>query len=109
MRQLKWLGAGVLLAAVCTAHAAGNVVISQVYGAGGNSGAILQNDFVELLNRSSAPVTLSGWSVQYASATGTGNFSQNTVVPLSGTLQPGQYYLIKLAGGTTGTALPTAD
>ncbi|MFD0888935.1 lamin tail domain-containing protein, partial [Streptosporangium algeriense] len=87
----------------------GTVVISQVYGAGGNSGAPLANDFVELFNRSSAPVPLDGWSVQYGSATGTGNFAANPVVPLSGTLEPGRYHLIQLAGGGTGAPLPTPD
>ena len=33
------------------AMAAGNVVISQVYGGGGNSGATLKNDYIELYNR----------------------------------------------------------
>ena len=102
-------GVALVLAGAGTAHAAGDVVISQVYGGGGNSNAPLQNDFVELFNRSSAPVSISGWSVQYASATGTGNFGGNPAVGLSGTLQPGQYYLIKLAGGTVGAALPAAD
>ncbi|MFC7639870.1 ExeM/NucH family extracellular endonuclease [Streptosporangium lutulentum] len=46
----------------------GTVVISQVYGGGGNSGAPLANDFVELFNRGAAPVALDGWSVQYGSA-----------------------------------------
>ena len=46
------------------------VVVSQVYGGGGNTGATLKNDFIELLNAGSAPVSLSGWSVQYGSATG---------------------------------------
>jgi len=68
------------------AAAAGNVVISQVYGAGGNTGAALQNDYVELFNRSATTVSLSGWSVQYASATGTGNFS-SSVVALSGSIE----------------------
>ena len=54
------------------------VVISQIYGAGGNSGATLQNDYVELFNRGAEPVSLAGWSVQYASATGSGNFGANT-------------------------------
>ncbi len=56
--------------------ASSSVVISQVYGAGGNSGAAYQNDYVELFNLSGAPVSVTGWSVQYASATGTGNFVQ---------------------------------
>lgn len=81
------------------------VVISQVFG--GNGGAFA-SDYVELHNAGAAPVSLNGWSIQYASATGTGNFSGNGVVALSGTLQPGQYYLVKLAT-TTGTALPTPD
>ena len=34
------------------------VVISQVYGGGGNSGAPYTHDFVELFNRGSAPVSL---------------------------------------------------
>lgn len=52
---------------------------------------------------------LSGWSVQYASATGAGFFGSNPITALSGTLQPGQYYLVQLAGGTTGAALPPPD
>ncbi len=85
------------------------VVISQVYGAGGNSGALYNHDFVELFNRGSAPVSLDGMSVQYASATGTGNFGANPITALSGTLAPGQYYLVQMSGGSTGEALPTPD
>ncbi|GAA3068892.1 ExeM/NucH family extracellular endonuclease [Streptosporangium carneum] len=87
----------------------GAVVISQVYGGGGNSGAPLTNDFVELFNRGSAPVALEGWSVQYGSATGTGVFGANPVVPLSGTLAPGGYHLVQLGGGANGAPLPTPD
>ena len=46
-----------------------SIVISQVYGGGGNSGATYKNDFIELYNRAAA-VDLTGWSVQYASSTG---------------------------------------
>ena len=81
------------------------VLISQVYGAGGNSGAIYKSDYIELYNRSEAAVDLTGWSVQYASASGTSWQS----VPLAASLAPGKYYLVKLAGGTTGSALPSAD
>ena len=82
------------------------VVISQVYGAGGNSGATYKYDFVELFNRGSSPVNLAGWTVQYAGATG--SFSGNNTVSLSGTLAPGRYYLVQLAGGTSavGADLP---
>lgn len=86
------------------------VVISQVYGAGGNSGALVQNDYVELFNAGTASQDLTGWSVQYASATGTGNLGvTNQIAALAGSIAPGQYYLVKLAGGTVGAVLPTAD
>lgn len=82
------------------------VVISQVYGGGGNSGATLTNDFIELFNSGNTPVDLNGWSVQYASSAG----SSWAVTALTGTIQPGQYYLIQQAAGSGGTvALPTPD
>lgn len=85
--------------------AASDIVISQVYGAGGNgsgaTGATLKHDFIELFNRGSAPVSLAGWSVQYGSATGT----SWQVTPLTSvTLEPGQYYLVQEAAGAGGTA-----
>ena len=84
-----------------------SVVISQVYGGGGNSGSVYRNDFIELFNPTTNPVSLTGWSVQYASATG----STWQVTNLTNfTLQPGQYYLIQQAQGTGGTTnLPTPD
>ncbi|MEO8617639.1 MAG: S8 family serine peptidase [Luteolibacter sp.] len=81
------------------------VLISQVYGAGGNSGATYKQDYIELYNRSASPVSLAGWSVQYASSAGT----TWGATPLTGTIAPGKYYLIGLATGTTGLALPTPD
>ncbi|MGI9140608.1 MAG: DNA/RNA non-specific endonuclease [Gemmatimonadaceae bacterium] len=93
------------------APAAPKMVISQLYGAGGNSGATLNADYVELFNAGTATASLSGWSVQYASATGTGNFgsSASQLVALSGSVAPGQYYLVKLAGGANGAPLPASD
>ena len=87
------------------------LVISQVYGGGGNANAPFRNDFIELFNAGGVSVNLTGMSVQYASATGTGNFSANPVVALSAiTLQPGQYYLVQQAsGGAIGAVLPTPD
>jgi hypothetical protein len=72
------------------------VVISQIYGAGGNAGAVVQNDYVELFNPGTASQDLTGWSVQYASATGTGNLGvTNQIAALSGSIAPGQYYLVR--------------
>jgi hypothetical protein len=86
-----------------------DLVISQVYGAGGNSGATYKNDFVELFNRGASPVQLSGYSLQYASQTGTFSNSSSVYDLPSFSLQPGQYYLVQLAGGSNGVALPAAD
>jgi predicted extracellular nuclease len=82
------------------------IVISQVYGGGGNSGAPFRNDFIELFNRGNVPVDLSGWSIQYASATSS-SWSVTTIGPV--TLAPGKYLLIQQAGGSAGATLPTAD
>ncbi|WP_267124126.1 lamin tail domain-containing protein, partial [Xanthomonas sacchari] len=87
-------------------YAQAQVVISQVYGGGGNSGATYKSDFVELHNNGSEAVSLAGWSVQYASAAG----SSWQVTTLSGSIAPGGYYLVKQADGSGGsTALPTPD
>ncbi|WP_341925943.1 ExeM/NucH family extracellular endonuclease [Nocardioides psychrotolerans] len=84
-----------------------SLVISEVYGGGGNSGATLTHDFIELHNPTSAPVSVDGWSVQYRSSGGTG---AGAVTTLSGSVAPGGYYLVQQAKGAGGTqALPTPD
>ena len=87
-----------------TANPAGTgLVISQVYGAGGNASATYNADYVELFNPTSAPISLNGWSIQYASATGTGNFgastTQLTELP-NVSIPAGKYYLVQEASGT---------
>src|SRR5262249_48955967 len=85
-----------------------HVVISQLYGGGGNNGATYANDFVELYNPSGLTFDLTGWSLQYTSATGNG--WEFPMQPLGGTIAPGEYYLISLAsGGTDGLPLPAAN
>ena len=82
------------------------VVISQIYGGGGNTGATLRQDFIELFNRGAQAQSLEGWAIQYASATGT-TYQSTT---LTGTIEPGQYYLIQQAAGAGGTQnLPSPD
>ena len=76
-----------------------NLVISQVYGGGGNSGSIYKNDFIEIFNRGTTTVSVGGWSVQYASATG----SSWSVTALSGHGSAGAHYLVAESRGTGGT------
>lgn len=85
-----------------------NLVISQIYGGGGVTGAQYTHDFVELFNRGNSPVSLSNWSVQYAS-TGGSNWLPSGALP-NVMLQPGQYYLLQFASsGASGVALPNPD
>jgi predicted extracellular nuclease len=85
-----------------------SLVISQVYGGGGNSGAVYNNDFIEIFNPTDAPITFSNWSVQYGSSGGT--TWQVTVLTGTHTLQPGQYFLVQEAAGTgTPGPLPPPD
>src|SRR5215216_229796 len=86
-----------------------DAVIAEVYGGGGNSGATYTNDFVELGNRGTAAVDLTGWSVQYLPASPTAT-SLWQVTPLAGALQAGRRYLVQEAAGAGGTTpLPTPD
>ncbi|MFC6285751.1 ExeM/NucH family extracellular endonuclease [Nocardioides sp. GCM10027113] len=98
------------VATVPAAHAADpagqGVVISEVFGGGGNSGATLKQDFIELYNPTGTAVSVDGWSVQYRSATGT----TAQVTALSGSVPARGHYLVQQAAGTGGTQdLPTPD
>src|SRR5207248_1484760 len=77
------------------AIAKGQVVISQLFGAGGNMGAAYHNDFVELFNAGVNTADLAGWSIQYSNAT-TNTWSKTS---LTGTIPPGGYFLIQEAPG----------
>lgn len=107
LKPLAFLIAAAFAAPAALASTSG-VVISQVYGGGGNSGATYKRDFIEIFNAGSAPVVVGGWSVQYASSAGSS--WSTTAIPAGVTLQPGQYYLVAESLGAGGTVdLPTAD
>jgi hypothetical protein len=98
-----------LTLSAANALAAGtNLVIVEAYGGGGNGGSTYKNDFIGLFNRGSNAVDVTGWSVQYVSATGSGTWA---VTPLTATNIPaGGYYLVQEAQGAGGTVdLPTPD
>ncbi len=99
-------GAAIVPTAADAVDLNSGVVLSEVYGGGGNSGAQYANDFLELYNHGTTDVSVAGWSVQYTSATGTS--WQST--PLTGTVPAGGYYLVKEgAGSGTGAPLPTPN
>jgi hypothetical protein len=95
-----------LIGAPAAWSASPSLVVGQVFAGGGNASAPFTNDYVELFNRGSAAVDLAGWSLQYASGSGT----SWQVTPLTGSMQPGGRYLVQLASsGTAGVALPAPD
>lgn len=95
-----------LFQAIASAQIAPHVVISEVYGGGGNSGSVYKNDYIELYNPTNFSVSLAGWSVQYTSGGG----STWSITPLSGSIAARSYYLVQEAQGSGGTTnLPTPD
>jgi predicted extracellular nuclease len=106
---LALVAAGAVTLLPMAAHAVdltSNVVISEVYGGGGNTGAPYQNDFIELYNHGTSAQSVAGWSVQYASSTGTS--WQRTA--LTGSVPAGGFYLVaEGAGAGNGAALPTPN
>ncbi len=86
-----------------------DLLISEVYGGGGNTGAPYQNDFVEIYNNGASSVNLGGLSIQYGSAAGFPS-AGNSIALSSFILPAGKYYLIKLgSGGAVGAILPSPD
>lgn len=103
------LGVVVVAAPGATAAPSAGAMIAEVYGGGGNSGATLTNDFIELGNASASAQALTGWSVQYLSASPTAT-SQWQVTPLNGALDANGRYLVAEGRGAGGTVeLPTPD
>ena len=85
------LGLGFSFGATPAAGVSADIVISQVYGGGGNVGATYRNDFIELFNLGPSAVNVTGWSVQYAATAGT-NWQKTD---LTGWIKPGRDYLIQ--------------
>jgi 5'-nucleotidase len=84
------------------------VVISEAYGGGGNSGGVFDSDFVELRNPTNASINLGGLYLHAGSTSGS---SYGAPLALSGTIPAHGYWLVKAATGTTTSQpdLPTPD
>ena len=107
MKRLYFLAGLIFCLFNSNAQVANHIVISEVYGGGGNTSSVYKNDFIELYNPTSSPVDLSGWSVQYISAAGTGTWA---VTNLSGIIPAHGFFLIQEAQGSGGTtSLPAPD
>jgi uncharacterized protein YdeI (BOF family) len=78
----------------------GSLMIYEVYGGGGNSGAYYKYDYIVLYNSTSSAIDLTGYSVQYASSTGT----TWQVTALTGSIASGEFYVIQQAAGSSTTA-----
>ena len=100
-------GITVLAPTASQANPAGtDLVISEVYGAGGNTGAAFNADFVELYNPTANPVDLLGTYVTYRSASG----ASGGAMALRGSLAAGDHYLVRMsATGAVGALCPTPD
>lgn len=85
------------LALVVSSAFAGPVRLSQVYAGGGGSTSSYLYDYIELFNSSAAAVDISGWTVEYGSATGAwGSSSANIYTfPVGTVIQPCKYLLIQ--------------
>lgn len=91
------------------AFAASQVRISQAYGGGGGSTGTYLRDYVEIYNSGTTAVNISGWTLQYGSATGNWGSSAGNIFtfPANTIIQPCQYILLEAgASGSAGTALP---
>lgn len=104
---LATLAAGLTPAPALAAPDGSGLVISEVYGAGGNNGAVYNADFVELYNPTGAAIPVDGLAVHYRSA---GGGSGGSPYALTGSVPAGGHFLIQMSNtGTNGAALPAPD
>ena len=82
-------------------------MIYEIYGGGGNTGAVYKNDYVVLYNGTSLTIDMTQFSLHYASKAGDfkkqEGLTYDANIFLTGTLEPGKFYVIQLGAGTGGT------
>lgn len=117
LRKIRLLSS-LTMVFLCSAFASqtyGAVVINEIYPSGGNgsgaNAATYNQDFVELYNNGATSVDISGFSLQYNTAAGTGTYTVCNITATDTVIEPGTYFLIATGpvDATVGTPLPTAN
>ena len=100
----------VIILSEFNASGANDLRIFEIYGAGGNFGATYNQDFILLYNdNSTSSISLTGWSLQYATSTST--TATWDKLNLNGTISPKGFFLVAIninsstGVGTTGAAI----
>ncbi|MBA2953147.1 ExeM/NucH family extracellular endonuclease [Nocardioides sp. MAH-18] len=107
---LALAASGLLIpSAPASANPAGTgLVINEVYGAGGNNGALKNADYIELYNPTAAAIPLTGLYLHYRSAAN--SYGGVAALPGAKSVPPHSTFLVQAsAAGANGTALPTPD
>jgi 2',3'-cyclic-nucleotide 2'-phosphodiesterase (5'-nucleotidase family)/predicted extracellular nuclease len=95
---------------VPTPPTANHVVISEVWGDGGFTGAPFKNSFVELYNPTNDAISLAGSALAYLPSSNNGTIGTTQRVNLAGSIPAKGYYLISgYSNGSAGEALPASD
>jgi hypothetical protein len=84
-----------------------DLVISQIYGAGGTAGATYNASYIELFNRTKTSVDINHWGIQYSS--GSTAFTISFTSNVSIRIPPGEYMLLQIGPeGANGAPLPVS-
>lgn len=75
------------------------VLITQLYGGGGNTGATYKSDFIELYNTTNTDINIGGYSLYYSAATSSAT-NLKYDIPLNSIIKANSYFLIKGGDGT---------
>ena len=105
MRILTLLTLTIMALPIPAQASSSTLVISQLYLGTGDSDVRPRSQYVELFNKGTATISLQGWTLQYAVE----SVNVWTTYALTGSIAPGQYYLIRLAGAGGSVSLPQPD
>lgn len=76
-----------------------SILITQVYGGGGNSGATYKSDFIELYNTTNLDLNIGGYCLYYSAATSSAT-NLKYEIPANSIIKANSYFLVKGSDGT---------